>query len=128
MQDRTGINQVIEDRFNWHVFSSPELQDRKIFDTTCEKYDNWVAEQRAKSATATPTAQSRMFVGTHKATGSTTTAGTTPATPDTITYGTEEGSFKPKPTLSTPSLYTTPNPSQMLSRAMRVFVAWKPDN
>ncbi|PPR04105.1 hypothetical protein CVT24_010678 [Panaeolus cyanescens] len=135
MQDKIGINHIIEDRFNWHVFTSPELQDRKVFDTTCEKYDNWVAEQRAKEASAAAHAQSRSSTGTHRPMGSISTTGTVP-TPDTITrksstghnYVMDDASIKPKRTSTASTLYPTPNPAQMMSRAMRVFVAWKPDN
>src|SRR5436190_15092144 len=88
MQDKTGINQVLEERFNWHDFASPVLQDRKIFDNTCEKYDNWVAEQREKAATSTTPSNPRLSVsGTHRPTSSSSATAPVafPATPDTTT-------------------------------------------
>jgi hypothetical protein len=49
MLDKASVGNALQERFDWHVFPSPILQDRKAFDTACEKYDDWVTAQKAKS-------------------------------------------------------------------------------
>ncbi|KDR82916.1 hypothetical protein GALMADRAFT_238570 [Galerina marginata CBS 339.88] len=60
MQDKASVGHALQERFNWHVFPSPILQDRKAFDVACEKYDKWlVAERKAKQSTELPYPQHR---------------------------------------------------------------------
>jgi hypothetical protein len=34
-----GLGSVLEDRFNWTVIPGPTPQEKRLFDTACEKWD-----------------------------------------------------------------------------------------
>ena len=158
------MGNALRERFDWHVFTSPILQDRKAFENACEKYDDWVAAQKAKSPT-NPYRHSN----THRSRSSMSTPGFVIPTPDssvshdhnqisrstsspqastshhlddasslTVTeappltkshHHHDSGSTvhfaAALPSPSTASQMSHAMPTQMLSRAMRVFVAWK---
>ena len=165
MQDKASVGNALRERFDWHVFTSPILQDRKAFENACEKYDDWVAAQKAKSPT-NPYRHSN----THRSRSSMSTPGFVIPTPDssvshdhnqisrstsspqasstshhlddasslTVTeappltkshHHHDSGSTvhfaAALPSPSTASQMSHAMPTQMLSRAMRVFVAWK---
>lgn len=158
------MGNALRERFDWHVFTSPILQDRKAFENACEKYDDWVAAQKAKL----PSNPYR-YSNTHRSRNSMSTPGLVPPTPDSsVSHDHNQisrSTSSPQPSTSyhlddTPSVTMTEAPSltkshhhhdsgstvhfaaalaspstasqmshamptQMLSRAMRVFVAWK---
>lgn len=155
MQDKAAVGYALEQRFDWHVFPSPILQDRKAFDVACEKYDKWLAaERKAKAPSDHPYRQSN----NHRSRNSMSTPGLLSSMPDSSTSHDSNlisrSISSPQQTTSvdeTSSIATTlvptsnrrdsnhaalPSPSvshesitstasQRLSRATRVFVAWK---
>jgi len=156
MQDKASVGNALQERFDWHVFTSPILQDRKAFDNACEKFDDWVAAQNAKL----PSSPHRRHSNAHRSRHSTSTSDSSvshdpsqifrsasspqshPSTSHhhddrssiTITeapsvtkthHHHDSGSMVHFAAPSSPSNATQSMPTQMLSRAMRVFVAWK---
>lgn len=159
------MGNALRERFDWHVFTSPLLQDRKAFDNACEKYDDWVASQKTRFP-ANPYRHSN----THRSRNSMPTPGLVPpptadssvsrvhnqisrstSSPQSSTshhlddtssvtitetpsmtkshHRHDSGSTvhfaAPLSSPSTASQMSHAMPTQMLSRAMRVFVAWK---
>ncbi|KAF8889986.1 hypothetical protein CPB84DRAFT_1785092 [Gymnopilus junonius] len=154
MQDKASVGHALAQRFDWHVFTSPVLQDRKVFDTACKKYDKWLAAQRKAKAPGGPYHQSN----NHHSRNSMSAPGLVPSIPESSTSGdsnviSRSISSLPQSTSvdETSSIAATlvptsnrrdsndtalPSPSvshesitsispQRLSRATRVFVAWK---
>jgi len=172
MQDKASVGNALRERFDWHVFTSPILQDRKAFENACEKYDDWVALQKAKLPT-NPYHHSNA----HRSRNSMSTPGLVLPTPDSsvshdhnqISRSTSSPQYSSTshhfddtspvtateappltkshhhhyhhhhhhdsgstvhfaaalPSPSTASHMSHAMPTQKLSRAMRVFVAWK---
>jgi len=163
MQDKASVGNALQERFNWHVFTSPVLQDRKAFDNACEKYEDWAAAQNAKL----PSSPHRHHSNAHRSRHSMPAPGLVPTSDSSASHDTSHilrAASSPQshpstsyhhddtssiaiseaPTLtkthhshdsgstvhfaaapSSPSHATHSMPTQMLSRAMRVFVAWK---
>lgn len=109
MQDRARVGHALEERFGWSAYQTEPPQDRKIFDAACQRYDEWFASEMKSSAfghhrsKTLPTAEG--LVGTPK------------------TEASSENRLDPS--FDHVPYRTTPVASQQLSRAMRVFVAWK---
>ncbi|KIM40851.1 hypothetical protein M413DRAFT_154519 [Hebeloma cylindrosporum] len=164
MQDKASVGNALRERFDWHVFSSPILQDRKAFDNACEKYDDWVAAQKAKL----PSSPYR-HSNTHHPRNSMSAPGLVlPTLEPSIAHDPNQisrSTSSPQPSTSyhlddtsSPTMTEVPSltrshhhhdsgstvhfaaalsspstasqmshsmPTQKLSRAMRVFVAWK---
>ncbi|KAF8965139.1 hypothetical protein BDZ97DRAFT_1904235 [Flammula alnicola] len=167
MQDKASVGHALQERFDWHVFTSPVLQDRKAFDVACEKYDQWTEEQKQKA----PLDPYRQSNG-HRSRNSVSTPGLVlPATDSSVSHDHNliaRSTSSPQPSTLVPSERTVDDsssfattlalsslnrhqmdtssnvhagglsspstmshtsiqtmPPQMLSRAMRVFVAWK---
>jgi len=174
MLDKASVGNALQERFGWCVFPSPILQDRKVFDTACEKYDDWATAQKSK-----PPSDSYRNPNIYHSRNSTSTPGLVLPTPDTSVShnrnAISRSTSSPQPSTShhvddtcsiastlVPSLTeshhhrhhhhhhhhhdslstihftaapsspstvsqmsTQSMPTQMLSRAMRVFVAWK---
>ncbi|THV00856.1 hypothetical protein K435DRAFT_854375 [Dendrothele bispora CBS 962.96] len=132
--DMTGhmaVHSILENNFAWHVFQSGPSQERKAFDTQCERYQQWEQNRRFPASRYEPSPRRR----TRPQSLSTIVDLPTPNEPvDGVPRDTDELpplrdyilSSKPLPSVpKSPPL--TPNSPQgrRKSRAMRVFVAWK---
>lgn len=155
MNDKAAVGNALEERFNWHVFTSPILQDRKAFDSACEKYDKHIAIQKlstnpyrqsnshqSRNSMSTPglvqPAPDFLIPNDHNII-SRSTSSPQPSTGDrpfndsssiTTATGTRHDTNSSHTQLVSPSVsqlstHSHGGPTQMLSRAMRVFVAWK---
>jgi len=146
MQDQASIGTALAERFNWHVFSSPDLQDRKAFDAACEKYEQWVISENKLRVEAA--GQHGMHGSLSMPGSGSVTSGLGVPVDSPRSYGRTSmdgaSSFGlPSASASTtsiagslvgavePSVAATPLPviplvpPQRISRAVRVFVAWK---
>ena len=109
MQDKANIGGALEERFSWRTFTSAPLQDRKAFDSACQRYDEWLAnETRSQLSridhgypTVSPIAEEAEF--------------SADAASQNMAHSTSTHLHPPRQLLS----------CQQLSRAMRVFVTWK---
>ncbi|KAF8799001.1 hypothetical protein BYT27DRAFT_7264526 [Phlegmacium glaucopus] len=147
-QDRAAVGYALQERFNWHVIPSRRLQDRKVFDKACKKYDKWVLAEQMKLS----------LCSDHKPNGKITDTRNSFSTPNinpsthysspaiARSHSSPEASFQndgaslahvsshpsdpaihpaSPPPPSAPHLPTQLSPTRRLSRSMRVFVAWK---
>ena len=149
MQDKACIGNALKERFDWHIFGSPVLQDRKAFNLACEKYDKWFADYKTHSTLPKPahhSKQSPSQPGVIPESGSrdihpiarsssSSYASTFKAEKEmddsssvTTTLAPSHRQTDPSVSPTTVSSPTTPQalpPTRQLSRALRVFVAWK---
>jgi hypothetical protein len=118
MQDKAGIKDALEQRFNWHTFTSEPLMDRKAFDTACQWYDEWLANetrnQLSRVCYSNSSQRSRNDVSI-----SPIAEGVELSVDASLQHRTHSTSMI-HPILPRQLLCC-----QQLSRAMRVFVAWK---
>ncbi|KAH9480652.1 hypothetical protein JR316_0007252 [Psilocybe cubensis] len=157
MHDKASVSHALEERFNWNVFRSPILQDRKAFDNACEKYDKHIAKQKRDQMATNPYRQSN----SHRSRNSMSTPGLVQPMSELLNANDlnmiARSTSSPQPSSGDRSLDDTSSiataivsntrqdsnsshthlgssstsqlsearPPQMLSRAMRVFVAWK---
>ncbi len=49
MQDQASLDYAIQEQVSWHVFSSPRDLRRKAFDDSCKKWDKWVVKQQRRA-------------------------------------------------------------------------------
>ncbi|KAF9468493.1 hypothetical protein BDZ94DRAFT_1245494 [Collybia nuda] len=137
MRDHFALDSALRDRFGWSAMSSSPPPDRKIFENACEKWDKWEQEQRRNSHPYRSQIRSSKSHATAK-----TLQGRSEHTqlPDdqerSGTRGSQDNasisiSSRDRPQnlrnkiISVSSRSTTLPPTHRLSRAMRVFVAWK---
>lgn len=145
MQDQISLGHALKERFSWSVLSSSPSINRKAFDAACEKYDQWVAQQRQQTSS-----HSFRHVHDHHSSNLLSNSDKVSDTPNTISSRegmarnqsisshTGEGeSLKPTPLPHDATVHfashsptasgqsTVPSPTQRLSRSVRVFVAWK---
>ncbi|KAF7985559.1 hypothetical protein HWV62_3821 [Athelia sp. TMB] len=172
MRDRYSLGSVLEDRFAWNVISMPSHQDRKAFDTACEKWEKYQHQKSGHVAEAQPVIrQGRRHSHGQVLVESPSAFTHLPTIPDTISvrsdgsrptmdfeetgasassgqlgrsdshrsthHGTtrtaRRGISKSRSQISLPLEYAggngpgdgLPHPSNMLSRTLRVFAAWK---
>lgn len=157
MNDKASVGHALEERFNWHVFTSPVLQDRKAFDNACEKYDKHIAKQKREQSSTNPYRQS----DSHRSRNSMSTPGLVQSISELLAPNDlniiARSTSSPQPSSGDLHLEDTSSiataiasgarqdinsshthlvstsvsqiseagPTQMLSRALRVFVAWK---
>lgn len=133
MQDQASLDYALQEQVSWHVFSSPRDLRRKAFDDSCKKWDKWVAKQERR---ARHIAQRQ----NHPKTGENGIHSTPPeslrkqSSRDLLSTPTSEvlNDNTPKPELSQPSFipFSTSSlpPYKRISRAIRVYVAWKDRN
>jgi hypothetical protein len=105
MQDKTSIKDSLEQRFSWRTFSSEPLPDRKAFDAACQRYDEWLASETQKQLGY---GSSSNISGLPVAEGEELAA-------DASLWNTAHSTRLPRQLSS----------CEQLSRAMRVFLAWK---
>jgi len=125
MQDKASIKDALEQRFNWRTFTSEPLQDRKTFDYGCQRYDEWLANESRNQISRVvgngPHSRSLCRIlpiaeGVEVSSGDTASQNTVhSSSSSTMTTTTTHQSRLPRQLSS----------CQQLSRAMRVFVAWK---
>jgi len=121
MQDKASIKDALEQRFDWRTFTSEPLQDRKTFDYGCQRYDEWIANESRN--------QLNRVVGNG---GSNTKqhhsrndlSRILPIAEDAASQNTVHSSSS-STTVPQSRLPRQLSSCQQLSRAMRVFVAWK---
>lgn len=136
MLDKAGIGQTLEAQGSWGSFpSATPLDDRNAFDKACAKYDQWVAKQKnnssidghddSQSLLLSPTGivlpASKMSISSsHLDTSSDDVSSNSWrfSTPPTSHESHTE-------TTSLPATYTDIAPEKLLSRVLRVYVAWK---
>ncbi|KAG6915147.1 hypothetical protein DXG01_013042 [Tephrocybe rancida] len=121
MRDKCAVGDRLGDRLSWRIQTPSVSQQREVFETACEKWDKWEQEQRlARSSSRSSRGQHRQ----HSPSG--------PSTHSQHSLLTLEGSHasgrpmsdEMKKMISSNSSVTLP-PARRISRAMRVFVAWK---
>lgn len=151
MQDQISLGHALKERFSWSVLSSSPSINRKAFDAACEKYEQWVAQQRQHTSShpfrhvhdhhsSNPLSNSDKVSDTPNTVSSRegTSINVAHNQSQTISSHPGEGeSLKPTPlphdatvhfALPSPTASghsTVPSPTQRLSRSVRVFVAWK---
>ncbi|GLB38376.1 hypothetical protein LshimejAT787_0502410 [Lyophyllum shimeji] len=130
MRDKCALGPALEERFSWSVVESQASSERKIFETACEKWDKWELEQLAAAATPSEISPSHTGNHRHPLSGAHATPHPSPATLHfTETHDQGHGRHiaqtNKKRRLSTSSGSTLLPPTRRMSRAVRVFVAWK---
>jgi len=117
MRDKCSLGNALEDRFLWSIIASAPSAERKIFETACEQWDKWEYERLDA-----PSPQPNRHRLARPATADNSSLISQPSlksrncAPDIM---------KLKKRLSVSSGFTPPSPTRQLSRATRVFVAWK---
>jgi len=149
MQDQISLGHALKERFSWSVLSSSPSINRKAFDAACEKYDQWVAQQRQQTSSHSFRHDNHLSSNTLSNSDKVSDSPNTVSSPEgtsmsmarnqSLTISSHPGvgeslksthlphdatvhSASP-PTASAHS--TVPSPTQRLSRSVRVFVAWK---
>ncbi|KAF5382754.1 hypothetical protein D9615_002895 [Tricholomella constricta] len=125
MRDKCALGNALEDRFAWSVTESSPSAERKIFETACEKWDKWELERQAAIAAASTPSRHR-----YPPLGALAAPHPSPSTlhfsdHNDLGHGRQITQEKKRKRASTSSSTMVP-PTRMMSRAMRVFVAWKP--
>ncbi|KAF4617321.1 hypothetical protein D9613_006139 [Agrocybe pediades] len=152
MMDRVAVGHLLKSRYDWHIFPDPKEKnggissERKAYDTNCAKYDAWLAKKGQNAPTASSWRRS-MDIRSHsglvvvppKHDTSETNSPTISTADHSFADGhsisstligsstrSEHNSSQLVPPGSPTATKVCPAPQQkMLSRAMRVFVAWK---
>lgn len=126
MRDKFSLGSALQDRFSWSVTPSPPTAERKIFDTACEKWDKWERAQLLASLQPGRTS-TRSHESKHHP-----ILNNSLASPAILHFSENNdhnpnkiGQDKKKRRASTSSSSALLPPTRRLSRAMRVFVAWK---
>lgn len=137
MRDHFALGSALEDRFAWSVMSSSPSPDRKIFENACEKWDKWEYEQH-HTASSHPyrspnqhhlskshtTVNSSHAGNVNMANHSGNRAGHDYAGTAILPHArSQQDSRSKRASISSGSAMLPP--THRLSRAMRVFVAWK---
>ncbi|KAF8177014.1 hypothetical protein BJ912DRAFT_1063707 [Pholiota molesta] len=148
MLDKACMGHALAGRFNWHTFENALLVDRKAYNKACSDYDEWL-EQEHKLKPAVDTSrysQHRSPNSTESISSTSDPEASTLAPTPSIRMSVDDGSSVV--TLAAPSggrilpetasnlgvvesasmVSNAPSqvlPQHMLSRALRVFVAWK---
>jgi hypothetical protein len=140
MRDHFSLGSALEDRFAWSVMSSSPSPDRKIFENACEKWDKWEHEQRHTIAShpyrspnrhrshATVNSSSRGYSANINVAEDSEHSGNRASqdyagTPIFSHSRPQQDSRSKRASISSVSAMLPP--TRRLSRAMRVFVAWK---
>jgi hypothetical protein len=135
MLDKAGVGQALEAQHSWGTFSSATpLDDRNAFDKACAKYDQWVADQKSKlnldghnvspSLSLPPTG---IVLPAPKNSISSWNSNTPSDVvgPDGWQSSSPLASHLDNEAASIPTTYTDIPPEKLLSRVLRVYVAWK---
>jgi hypothetical protein len=115
MQDRARVGHALEERFHWPAYQTEPPQDRKIFDDACQSYDEWFASETKRQVQLGSGHHSKFSPIAEGPVGTIAEASSENQTDPSF------GHLSPR----RKRLPTLPVTSQRLSRAMRVFVAWK---
>lgn len=144
MQDQASVDYALQEHVNWHVFASPRDLRRKTFDEACKKWDKWVAKQEKRArylahhhrkngdGHGTNTSRPTLHEPQPKHSNGDLLSTPTPGTQNGTTSSTSDLNGKrssSKEDLSPPTpIPFSPSslpPHKRLSRAIRVYVAWK---
>ena len=146
MREQFDIGSAMQERYGWNSVPMPAPQERKHFDTACDKWDQYQHQLKFDQVADTQQQpQHRRGSRRHSQflSEATTTINPLPTIPDTISMrnttirpelvfsGATPGVQRPHATRM--SLFNptkeigddSPDPSHFLARSMRVFVAWK---
>jgi len=135
MQDQTSVDLTLQEQSDWHVFVSPRDFRRQAFDDACKKWDKWVRKQesRARYLARYPSRTLR----NQEATLPEHCNGIPSAdldSPSIVTTNGHSVSLNGKCPTKQDFLDMVPlgssslPPFKRLSRALRVFCAWKPQD
>lgn len=144
MQDQASLDYALQEQVTWHVFSSPRDSRRKAFDESCKKWDKWVARQERRARIAQRQLQTRNGENGIASSTSPDSIRKRSSSRDLLSetlngnnsstsyHGPEDlngGRSSLKNGFSYPSsIPFSPSslpPHKRMSRAIRVFVAWK---
>ncbi|KAG6814225.1 hypothetical protein H0H92_015340 [Tricholoma furcatifolium] len=122
MRDKCGLADALGDRLGWRIKDMTLSQERDAFQTACEKWDKWEEEQLA--STPSPQRSKHLYPRSPQPRASTSTLSTSGAIDNGLHSGRSRSQDrKIKDAVSSSSALLPP--TRRLSRAMRVFVAWK---
>lgn len=157
MRDQIGLGSALEERFAWSMVPMPVTQDRKLFDTACDKWEQYQRQGQIAESQPRPYRRHSQLLSEAAA----TLSHHLPTIPDTITmrsdsvrptvdfaearpqahlsrsnsgrYGSHRTLSKSRSYAGLPKALDLPEtlggeisePSHLLCRTMRVFVAWK---
>jgi len=127
MQDQASVDLTLQEQSNWHVFASPRDFRRQAFDDACKKWDQWFKkhESRARYLARHPSRALR----NHEATASTDLDSPSIVTTDgNIVSPNGEHPTNQDFLDIVPLGPSSLPPFKRLSRALRVFCAWKPQD
>ncbi|KAH7878089.1 uncharacterized protein C8R40DRAFT_1168134 [Lentinula edodes] len=133
MQDCMALPAVLQERFGWTTFPASPSAERGTFETECEKYQQWEAEQHQRNnfkflsgEVPRQRADQPILPPSNSIFNSSATADSLPASPmngrsnvSSVLAKTQQGSR------SLPPIASSVAPSRRLSRSLRIFVAWK---
>ncbi|KXN82864.1 hypothetical protein AN958_02138 [Leucoagaricus sp. SymC.cos] len=139
MQDQASVDYALQEQVNWHVFASPRDPRRKAFDESCKKWDKWVAKQERRAHYLAhhhsrnhngETSQEPRHRNSNGDLLSVPSAGISNGTAPNHNTDPRGKRFSSKQDLSDASPIpfgpSSLPPDKRLSRAIRIFVAWKP--
>ncbi|KAJ3918521.1 hypothetical protein F5877DRAFT_42441, partial [Lentinula edodes] len=133
MQDCMALPAVLQERFGWTTFPASPSAERGTFETECEKYQQWEAEQHQRnnfkflSGEVPRQRADKLVVSPSDSTfNPSATVDGLSASPmngrssvSSILAKTQQGSR------GLPPIVSSVAPSRRLSRSLRIFVAWK---
>ncbi|KAG6849932.1 hypothetical protein H0H93_003461 [Arthromyces matolae] len=118
MRDQCNLKNALGERFSWLAQEFSASQDRETFEKACEKWDRWQEEQLA----TTPQTRSHTNHSPRAPSGPYLTSYHLSSDSNAVLG---EPNLRKRSSVSTTRSSVTSIPSRRLSRAMRVFVAWK---
>ncbi|KAG2009833.1 hypothetical protein CC2G_012717 [Coprinopsis cinerea AmutBmut pab1-1] len=138
MEDQASINHALRERLQWSVIESAPSQNRKIFNTACEKYEKWFRKEASitslmrpvppfSNPTAPEASSSDLLKSTRKRSNSQTLLNRNGGPPSATSVSPLSLRLEPSVHFAKPSIRPELHPTQKLSRSMSVFVAWKPE-
>ncbi|KAJ3881759.1 hypothetical protein F5051DRAFT_321253 [Lentinula edodes] len=133
MQDCMALPAVLHERFGWTTFPASPSAERGTFETECEKYQQWEAEQHQRNnfkflsgEVPRQRADKPISPPSDSTFNSSATVDGLPASPvngrssvSSVLANTQQGSR------GLPPIASSVAPSRRLSRSLRIFVAWK---
>ncbi|KAJ4491492.1 hypothetical protein C8J55DRAFT_504342 [Lentinula edodes] len=133
MQDCMALPAVLHERFGWTTFPASPSAERGTFETECEKYQQWEAEQQQRNnfkflsgEVSRQRADKPISPPSDSILNSSATVDGLPASPEngrssvsSVLAKTQQGSR------GLPPIVSSVAPSRRLSRSLRIFVAWK---
>ncbi|KAJ3893793.1 hypothetical protein GG344DRAFT_42596, partial [Lentinula edodes] len=133
MQDCMALPAILHERFGWTTFPASPSAERGTFETECEKYQQWEAEQHQRNnfkflsgEVPRQRADKPISPPSDSTFNPSATVDGLPASPvngrssvSSVLAKTQQGSR------GLPPIASSVAPSRRLSRSLRIFVAWK---